>query len=266
MNTDTNTTLDMILNRKSVRAYDQKPIEPEVKQQIIDATLRAPTAGNMMLYSIIDVTQQETKDKLALTCDNQPFIAKAPFVLLYLADYQRWVDYYDSSDIGTFCKEQELPKRTPDKGDLFLACCDALIAAQTSVIAAESLGLGSCYIGDIMENYETHKKIFNLPNHVFPIAMVCYGYPTKSQKNREITPRFAPKFICFKDTYKRFKKSDFDNMFARRQKQVFGKREAINGAKNFAQYMYQKKYTAAFTFEMNRSVNKMVEAWLNKKS
>jgi nitroreductase len=257
-----NQTLDTILNRKSIRAYTEKPIEPEVKDQILKATLRSPTAGNLMLYSIIEVTQQKTKDKLAITCDNQPFIAKAPFVLLFLADYQRWIDYYEASDIETFCKEQKLPKRMPDKGDLFLACCDALIAAQTSVIAAESLGLGSCYIGDIMENYETHKEIFNLPSHVFPITMVCYGYPTKLQKNRELTQRFASEYICFKDTYKRFNKNDFNTMFEQRQKQVFGKRKTIKGAENMAQYMYQKKYAAAFTTEMNRSVNKMVDAWL----
>ena len=61
---------------------------------------------------------------------------------------------------------------------LFLACCDALIAAQTAVIAAESLGIGTCYIGDIMENYEEHEELFGLPKYVFPIRLICFGYPT----------------------------------------------------------------------------------------
>ena len=60
---------------------------------------------------------------------------------------------------------------------LFLACCDALIAAQTAVIAAESLGIGTCYIGDIMENYEEHEELFGLPKYVFPIRLICFGYP-----------------------------------------------------------------------------------------
>ncbi len=76
---------------------------------------------------------------------------------------------------------EEAPMRKPEEGDLFLACCDALIAAQTAVIAAESLGLGSCYIGDIMENYEVHRDLFKLPKYVFPICLVCFGYPTRQQ-------------------------------------------------------------------------------------
>ena len=65
-----------------------------------------------------------------------------------------------------------------------LACCDALIAAQTAVIAAESLGIGSCYIGDIMENYEAHRDLFGLPQYVFPICLLCFGYPTQQQMQR----------------------------------------------------------------------------------
>ncbi|MEX1329519.1 MAG: nitroreductase family protein [Desulfobacterales bacterium] len=58
---------------------------------------------------------------------------------------------------------------------LLLVCCDALIAAQTAVIAAESLGVGSCYIGEIMENYEEHKELFGLPKYVFLISLICFG-------------------------------------------------------------------------------------------
>ena len=67
-------TMDILLCRKSVRAFEKRPVEPEIKAQILQATLRAPTAGNMMLYSIIDVTDQRIKDRLAITCDNQPLL------------------------------------------------------------------------------------------------------------------------------------------------------------------------------------------------
>jgi len=89
-----NQTMELLLNRKSVRAYEGKDISKEVKDTILAATLRAPTAGNMMLYSIIEIKDQDAKDQLVKTCDNQPFIAKAPLVLLFLADYQRWYDYF----------------------------------------------------------------------------------------------------------------------------------------------------------------------------
>ena len=148
-----NHMMEVLLSRRSVRAYEDKEIDDGIKEQLLQATLRAPTAGNMMLYSIVEVADQSLKDTLAKTCDNQPFIARAPLVWLFLADYQRWFDYFIVSGVGQLCAQNNVPMRKPQEGDLFLACCDALIAAQTAVIAAESLGLVSCYIGDIMENY-----------------------------------------------------------------------------------------------------------------
>ena len=89
-----NETIQLLLNRRSIRAYEDRPIGAADRDVILQATLRAPTAGNMMLYSIIEVNDQAAKDTLARTCDNQPFIAKAPLVWLFLADYQRWYDYF----------------------------------------------------------------------------------------------------------------------------------------------------------------------------
>ena len=256
-----NQVIDVLLKRKSVRAYEQKEISPAIKAQILQASLRAPTAGNMMLYSILDVTDQAIKDKLAKTCDNQPFIAKAPLVWLFLADYQRWQDYFIACGVEQICAQKNEPFRKPAEGDLFLACCDALIAAQNAVIAAESLGLGSCYIGDIMEQYETHKQIFNLPKFVFPICLLCFGYPTVQQVNREQTKRFNEKFIVFENQYHRLEKQEFDEMFSERHKQAFNGRESIDGAVNIGQATYRRKFSAEFTIEMTRSVRAMLQEW-----
>ncbi len=248
-----NQILEVIANRKSIRSYEDREIKKEVKDRIVRATLRAPTAGNMMLYSIIEVTEQKNKDKLAKTCDNQPFIAKAPLVLVFFADYQRWYDYFKVSGVKDV--------RKPGFGDLFISCCDALIAAQTSVIAAESLGVGSCYIGDIMENYEIHKELFDLPEYVFPITMLCFGYPTEQQQNRSLSQRFDKEYVYFKDKYKRHSEDGFQKMYELRHKQIFGKREEIKGATNVGQHMYQKKYASDFAAEMNRSVDLILKAW-----
>ena len=101
-----NQTIELLLNRHSVRAYEEKDISPEDREQIIAATLRAATAGNMMLYSIIEISDQQIKDTLAITCDNQPFIAKAPLVLIFLADYQRWYDYFKVSGVEELCEKK----------------------------------------------------------------------------------------------------------------------------------------------------------------
>ena len=95
-----NSVLRTIMDRQSVRVFEKRGIEPSAKEQILAAAMRAPTAGNLMLYSIIDVSKQEIKNTLAKTCDNQPFIAKAPLVLLFLADYQRWYDYFNACGVA----------------------------------------------------------------------------------------------------------------------------------------------------------------------
>ena len=76
-------TIRLLNERKSVRAYEDLPVEREKVQTIIECAMRAPTAGGMMLYTIIEIADQDLKDKLAISCDNQPFIAKAPLVLLF---------------------------------------------------------------------------------------------------------------------------------------------------------------------------------------
>jgi FMN reductase (NADPH)/FMN reductase [NAD(P)H] len=257
----TNPVIDTLLKRKSVRAYQQKEIEPEVRAQILQATLRAPTAGNMMLYSIVDVTGQDLKDRLAKTCDDQPFIAKAPLVWLFLADYQRWQDYFVACGVDEVCAQNAQPLRKPAEGDLFLACCDALIAAQNAVIAAEALGVGSCYIGDIMEQYETHRELFNLPRYVFPICLVCFGYPTEQQTKREQSGRFDEKFILFENQYRRLESPEFEEMFRQRHAQMFNGRESIEGSLNVGQVIYRRKFSAEFSLEMTRSVRAMLKEW-----
>ena len=72
------TVLDMLKARKSVRAYEPIPVEAEKKRALFQAALEAPSAGNMTLFSILDITDPALKQRLSVTCDNQPFIASAP--------------------------------------------------------------------------------------------------------------------------------------------------------------------------------------------
>ena len=254
-----NEILEVINNRCTVRAYDKKPISQKEVDMIIHGAMRAPTAGNMMFYSIIEVQNQKMKDKLVTTCDNQPHIAKAPLVLIFLADMQRWYDYYVASGIPELCVEKNLAYRTPDESDLLLACCDAIIAAQNAVIVAESMGIGSCYIGDIIENIETHREMFNLSKWVFPIIMVCFGYPKQDPSKRIFKQRFPKKFIHFIDTYKRLNKDKFFEMF-----KDFAKDTLVKNAENLGQDYYLRKTGSEFSQEMSRSVKVAIRDWVKK--
>jgi len=253
-----NSTLDIINNRMSLRKYDEKNISDEHKEALIKAILRAPTAGNLMLYSIIDVENKENKQKLSVLCDNQPFIAKAPMVLIFLADTERIYDYFKYSGVEEKLKQEDKTFKKQGKGGLMLGISDALIAAQNGVIAAESMGIGSCYIGDIMENYEEIKELFKLPKGVFPIGMLTFGYYPLDYPRR-ITTRYNSKYIVHKDTYKKLMPEDFEEMYKEKEEWLIKSR--IESADNFGQLLYNKKFGSDFSKEMDRSVNLMLKNW-----
>ena len=94
-----NQTIKELYDRKSVRVFEDKKISEQDKNLILEAAVMAPTAGNQQLYTIIDVTDQELKEKLVKTCDDQPFIAEADLVLIFCADCKKWHD-------GKMCKEK----------------------------------------------------------------------------------------------------------------------------------------------------------------
>jgi len=245
-----NDVIRQLHGRKSVRVYEDRPIGREAKQAIIDAALQAPTAGNMSLYTILDITDPELKQKLSVSCDNQPFIATAPMVLIFCADYRRWYD--------TFCR-YETEVRKPDTGDLFLAQADAIIAAQNAVVAAQSLGIGSCYIGDITENCEYHRELLKLPRYVTPAAMLCFGYPTAQQASREKPPRFDAADMVHENGYDMEKAAAMPQMLASRQGMDM---EELSG---WVRRFCKRKWNSEFSREMSRSCTETVRFWREEK-
>ena len=137
---------------------------------------------------------------------------------------------------------------------------DALIAAQTAAMAAESLGIGSCYIGDIIEHWETHQKLFELTLYTFPAALLCFGRPAHEQKGKLI-PRFERKFIVHKGQYRRFTPAELNEMHLPFGGQSFASRSFANGAQNVVQHNYLRKFTADFSIEMARSVREALGDW-----
>lgn len=251
-----NPVLELLAARKSVRSFEERPVDRATRDLVLGAALRAPTAGNMMLYSVIEVEDQALKDRLAVSCDDQPFIARSPWVLVFLADFQRWMDYFEASGATAEASAVDAPR--PREADLFLALDDALIAAQTAVVAADSLGLGSCYIGDVMERYELHRELLGLPRYAFPACMLCLGYPTGQQRARPQPPRFDRRHIVFTDRYERRSPADFEEMFGNPH---YAGAKLLPGAANYGQHMYLRKFSAAFSEEMRRSVRRALEEW-----
>ena len=140
-------------------------------------------------------------------------------------------------------------------GDLFLAEADALIAAQNAVVAAQSLGLGSCYIGDITENYEFHRQLLNLPRYVVPAAMLCMGYPTAQQLSRPKPPRHDVAHLVHENGYSLEKSGEMTHMLALQQ----GK--SGEELSDYIRRFCQRKWNSEFSREMSRSCTEMVRHW-----
>jgi nitroreductase len=239
-----NPVLESLIRRKSVRAFTSDPIPPEVKRAVLPAASNAPTAGCQQLYTILDITDQTLKEKLAVTCDDQPFIASAPMVLIFCADAQKWYDAYVSAGCAP---------RAPGAGDLMLAVEDAVIAAQNAVTAAWSLGVGSCYIGDIMENREAHRELLDLPPYVFPATMVVFGYPAPGQAKRRKPERYDPDFLVSENRYPR--------RSGEKLLQILSANSRAKSPEAWMRAFCWRKYQSDFAREMSRSVRAYLAAF-----
>ena len=237
-----NEVLRQLRERKSVRVFTDRPISPAEKAAILEGAVNAPTAGNQQLYTILDITDPAIRERLVETCDHQPFIAQAKLVLIFCADCRKWYDGFAAAGCDP---------RSPGVGDLLLAVSDANIAAQNAVVAAESLGIGSCYIGDIMENCQQQRELLGLPAYVFPAAMLVFGYPTEQQKQRQ-KPRRAPmERIVHENRYGVMDGAALRELFA-----------AHCGEKSYEDYMQafcRRKYHSDFSREMTRSVEEYLK-------
>lgn len=253
-----NQTIDLIMKRKSIRSYRSDPIPKQDRSSILEAMRRAPTAGNQTLYSVIQVEDGDKKRQLADSCDHQPFIAEAPWVLVFLADLQRMYDFLNASGIERLVTGGIAPPVRPQEGDALLACCDALIAAHTAVTAAESLGIGSCYVGDILENYEKVQAILSLPQYAIPITLVTFGFPTDQQKDRPATGRMPLNQFVFTDSYRRLAEEELVSLY---DYNLDRSPRFLPGAENIGQHIYLRKFSSEFMREMRRSVRQMLAAW-----
>lgn len=245
-----NETLTQLFDRKSVRVFEDRIITDEEKTLILDAAIQAPTAGNLHLYSILDITDPAMKTKLADTCDHQPFIAKAPMVLIFVADACRLYD-------GFNLLEREVV--APGVGQVLLCISDALIAAQNAVVAAQSLGIGSCYIGDILENAEEHRKLLNLPEYTLPIGMVVFGYPVQQQRDRKKPIRYRREFIVHENTYRRMDENRLKEMMDTHARDAG---LPIQDFKQVLNTIYTRKFASDFALEMNRSAYEWMKKFL----
>jgi nitroreductase len=176
VNRHPNETMRLLCERSSCRDFSGKKIPLDVLRLVLEAGTHAPTAGNLQPYSIIKIEDDETKQKLAEMC-GQNFIANAPVLLLFCIDWyrnERWA----SLEVAPFTA-------TSSFRHFWVTFQDTIICAQNICIAADSMGLGTVYIGTIIDMPANIKAMFKLPKRTFPVVLLCLGYPTTRPEPRK---------------------------------------------------------------------------------
>jgi len=184
-----NQTLDLIHTHGSCRHYRPDPLPDTVLETIVQAGQRASTSSNMQAYSVIAVTDAVKRAELARLCGEQKHIAQAPVFLAWCADLAR---------LDRVCQMRELEHSHEHVENFLVAAIDAAIVAQNAALAAQSLGLGICYIGSIRNNPREVIQLLELPRLVFPVTGMTVGWPEKPPR---IRPRLGLEAILHRERY-----------------------------------------------------------------
>lgn len=145
---------EVVEKRRSIRKFLAKKILDEDVNKILDTVNLAPSAGNLQSYKIFVVKNTNKRKALARACYNQSFVGEAPCVFIFCADPKKSASRYGR------------------RGERLYALQDATIAASFAILAATSLGLGSCWVGAFSE--EEVRKI--LETELRPVAVIAVGY------------------------------------------------------------------------------------------
>ena len=188
--------------RRTIRRYQEKDVTPALLNELIEIACRASTVGNMQTYSVVVTRDAAMKEKLSPAHYNQPMVKKAPVVLTFCVDLNRFSKWCD--------QRQAIPGY--DNLQWFVTgAVDALLAAQTFCVAAEEKGLGICYLGTTTYNPNQIIDALQLPKLVFPITTITLGWPDELPEQVDRLPLEA---ILHQETYHDYSVEDIDRLYA----------------------------------------------------
>ena len=164
-----NKTIELLYERASCRSFGEEPIPDETLDVVLAAAAHAATGGNLQPYSIIKVLDSEVRQRLMALCGDQPFIGQAPVSLVFCIDFRR-LERWAALEKAPFSARRAFRH-------FWISFQDVVICAQTVCTAANAMGLGAVYVGTVLECLKELRDLLKLPKGVFPVVMVCLGYP-----------------------------------------------------------------------------------------
>jgi nitroreductase len=265
---------DLMIKRRTVRNFEDREIPEKVIRQLLDVVTNAPSGGNIQPISVILVQKAGARKKLAEMVGNQPWVRNAPLSMIFCIDFYRTKRWASMSDVDHSPENALLP--------FLIGYADLMCSAQNVVILAESHGLGSVYIGTILDTIDGARDYFSIPKYVLPMMVLSLGYPKSvpkgipklgrdviAHKDRyreaaddEIKKAFEEKYGSFDDNLERFfRKTYVEAVEAEKQEKpkwadperVKNEMRKLN-IKNNAQFLFKFRYPSDLMIKMNEAL------------
>ena len=232
----------VLLKHRSIRKFRPAPVPAEVMRGVLEAAVRASTCGNMQLYSLVVTCDEALRRRLAPCHFNQPMVTEAPCLVTVCADVHRF---------SMWCEQRDAEPAF-DNFEWFLnAATDALLAAQNLAVAAETQGLGICFLGTTLYTARDIARILDLPKGVIPLTTVVVGYP---DEDPGLTDRLPLEAVVHYEKYTDYTAAEIDELWAEREESELTQRLlAENGLPNLAQIFTRNRYRREDNIAVSRS-------------
>ncbi|MDN3558159.1 oxygen-insensitive NADPH nitroreductase [Halomonas maura] len=184
-----NPTIELLKSHRSIRKFTEQKIPRELLRELIRAGQSAATSSHVQAYSVIHVTNPANREQVAELAGGQAYVANASDFLVFCADMKRPTEASERTGANVVRGMTE---------QLLVASVDTALMAQNVAIAAESEGLGICYIGGIRNQPQAISDLLRLPEQVYPVFGMCLGYPAHDP---DVKPRLPVEAILKEDHY-----------------------------------------------------------------
>jgi nitroreductase len=243
--------IETIHQHRSIRKYKPDPIPDSLLTRLLEAGIRASSSGNMQTYSIIVTRNKDLRVQLYKAHFDQNMVLEAPILITFCADFHRMRQWLRIS-------------HAPDNFDNFMsfmiAAIDAILVSQNVALAAESEGLGICYLGSTFSNCNQVGRILELPDNVIPVVGFTIGYPNEDPAPRDRLPLDG---LVHQETYQDYSDERIAEIYREREFKGWERymsyprlRKLIidSGVENLAQVYTEVKYSRRSHQEFSKKV------------
>ena len=185
-----NETIKTQLNHRTIRKFENRPVEKEVLDTLLEVVNRTASSTGMQNSSIIRVTDKDLREKI-YEISTQKYLLDVP---------ELWIFVVDTLRNDRIARENGFePKTSCDMDKFFQGFTDSTLAIQNLTVAIESMGMGAVYFGSILNNMGKLVEALKLPKLVFPVLGIGFGYP---KEEPQLKPRMPMEIKFFENEYK----------------------------------------------------------------